>query len=203
MLTRLCIIVLAFSIPSCVLFAGGRGREALGPPETEEDREITLYLAGRTGESPGALRQRLLGPSAGAFMFTEFGSADGAVRLITDREFGMKIVQQSGPLYTAGKGAGGQNFSHLPVYRFDLEMTTPSPFTYRIYGTFEVSFEFSELVSGAGTGARVPFQPAVKALLKGVEKSGLTSGVARIKTMELDDDWVFRAQVETGIKYQE
>jgi hypothetical protein len=125
------------------------------------------------------LRKMVAGPELlRLYAPTRFIASKGGIELRSEGEFSYDV---EGPQLVARS-------KRTLVYAFDLRMkVSPQP---KAKSVVVVSFSLAELTKG-----RAILQPAERAIALAAAKSGMSSGLARIVSIEMPDSKSFRAKV--------
>ena len=155
------------------LFAfGSKEKEETGlkdSVQTEEKRRISLVLVSSSPADQGSIAGSLAG-EASLFLFQEYTVSETGVKISSSRRFSMPVESR--------KQIG---LSGVPLaVEYELELIPSAPRAYRMVRELEVVFPAEELVSSG----RVRLQPGRRALLEAAKKSGMNTGLIRIKSME-------------------
>lgn len=138
----------------------------------EEARIVGLYLLAQA--EAGASASPAAGEAAAAHLFQRFQRQSDGIRFGGGRDFAMPIEERRVEERLSGSATG----LNLLYYRIELTPKRVGP--YISAEKISVSFPLEDLVDGE----RIRLQPAQYAILQGLKKTELASGLVRILSMD-------------------
>jgi hypothetical protein len=182
-MTRHILALLFSALAALPAAAGGSGEKPAAPEGGPQRSPVTVYLVLKPGESRNAmLVERLHLPSSlAALAWTEFKlEASGNVELAAGG--GYRLVSH--------RPASEESLGELGVYGYSLRVTWSSGSELAARKTLSIAFQY-----GDEDARGVVLQPAQRALLEGIRRSGRQKGSARVLELAYLGDGKFRAKV--------
>jgi len=178
--TRACVLLLSLLLGCAGLQAEASGEREVPAPESQ----LTVYLVLTPEESGKSIlvEGQQLPSSLTALAWTRF-SLQGSGNVDLEALGAYRVLSR--------KPVSAEPIGGYGVYGYALELSYSGRTDYRPKRTFSLSFDYRFLAEGDGE----VIQPAHRALLEGIRRSGQQTGEARVLELRYRGEGRFTARV--------